>query len=305
MIHKKAELAIIVGISIVFISAIVMYMLVGRALLSTDESLQVEICRAQLIGAHSVRGGDKSTVFNWALSNVAEDVASNIMSSPLCVTNHREIDLTKVKDSELTKEVGIYIGDMMAKCWKALGEGQIPNTFGQTVENSRNINNYYFPCYRFKILMPKNTDTVLVSDLSKEFDGILWNYNLRGREISSISGLSGDLYNQELKRRYIEYGDEEYLSYAGYITWQNYGSFEFAEKVNEFDVLDDPEYYQFRGSILVLDTKYPLEEIISNQYYEVRYYSAFSTEEIYLNSIKIVPIEEKGFSKPIKGFEQG
>jgi len=322
---KGLGMVLVTTIVIILVSAIVVYSVTGRLISQADKQLQSEICRFQMIGSHArIDEGKDASFFSW--QTVETRAIRNLLKSPLCTTQNEIFDLRKVKDEDLAKEVGIRIGNMMAKCWKTFAEGQIPNTFGQTVTATReDVNNYYFPCYNFKFLMPKNTNTVLVSDL-QDFGGILWDYNLKGRKIPPIAGLSGDLYYEEIQKRYIDYGDQDYLSYGGYIVWQNYGDFEFAESITEkinWGVILSPRYTYFQRMIrnhpimfaistykragartIIPGTSTLLEKISSDQYYEVRYYPAFTHHEensYAINSIRIVPVDESGRTSRISG----
>lgn len=317
---KGIALSLIILIIFSIVGLISGLVLIVKYYNAQDQMFQEEICRANIIGANSVLKGNQNsqtTLGNFAWKQMKGSTAKGLLQSPLCKTQVKTFDFRDIDDEEeYTKKAGLYIGEMVERCWKTFGEGKIPNTFGQ-----KEYRNYYFPCYRFKILLEDNTDYIDTNKLMELDKGILWTHNVKGNKIPmdciNKNGFENEQCYYDTMTEYLQTGNKDYLSYGGYIFWEGHGSLEFAKEIN-YDMDEVAKIAAaatatniagtyilssgFTGvTIMVVDK---LTKINSDQYYEVRYYAPFikdGNEDIELNSIKVVPIDIETKTKQIGG----
>lgn len=223
----------IAGISIVLV--LISGLIAGLAIIQTtnlfyqsaDKGLQKSICQGYIISLNKqLKSGEADqSVIGQILKWTKDKAAENLLKSPYCNTDVEIFDLTELKtQQEIEKEAGILIGEMSENCWTSFARGKIPNTFGQDTH----LTNYYFPCYKFKFVLPKETDTIKVENLINMKDGILWTHNVKKQQITNV--FTKETF-QENKDKYFDTENKNYLPYAGYISWEGYGYLEFASEV--------------------------------------------------------------------------
>jgi hypothetical protein len=217
--NKKGEMTAIMQILLVIIFAILAIAIVSKFYLSLEPKTQNMICKEELQVSRSILQKDI-----WGL----DAVAKGAMKHPMCITQTKEINLTKYSGDKLKEKVTIEMGNMIDSCWSTFGEGKILNTFGQGTTNWigwREDGNYYFSCYKFKLHLDDKNAKISTSellDVNNKYS--LWNYNTKGKKIDTT-------FEESIKK--YGAGDKNYLSYAGYVFYEGNGYIEFIEKVDE------------------------------------------------------------------------
>ena len=332
---KKAQaMGFAIGLVVILISVVAIIGIIRLNFQGLDSESQNQICRAEIVLANKAAQGE---VGLWGIDKIADEISAGALKHPLCQTVVEEIDLTDVKDSELTKEVALNIGERIENCWQTFGEGKLPNTFGQDATFFDDQTNYYFACSRIKFSFDDRDSVVKVSDLiqvSEDEVGLLWRYNTNGRR------LNGDFI--QLTDNYFE-GTKGDVSYAAYVYNEGFGYIDFLETVDhEWDydlneargttaavagtagtvgivgafLVSNPVGWVVAGvgglsiaATALFSGSYdkqipglgpPLEELVSDQWYEVRYYSPYIedpsqySQDYVLNNIKIMPLGGEG-----------
>ena len=340
MKNKKASMTIIMSITIILVSVLIIYAVSAQFFRSVDTGLQDAICRANVVGLHSLKQDSTETGFLGAVWRSTRDTAvESAQKRPLCATKTHIIDVSNIRDKdEQLARITVELGTMMTRCWSTFGEGRISNTFGQSEgflgeynSLSGDTANYYFSCYRFKIQFPSSEDSVSIDDLQKTLFGV----NIQGRPLYDKDGVfvpggtRGDFSKDHVQilRNYFSFEkiqpNLEVFSkdpsprntpYAGHIVWPGYGYFEFVGEAAfertpllSLDALvamgkaypltglvgSIKAYFNKQRDILIpSNPDLYMEELQSDEWYEVRYYSPYiigGPSGMVVNNIKIMP----------------
>lgn len=333
--NKKGIVEVMTIILIIF-AAIVVFGVTAKFVKLMGAQTQQSICSANIVAANNIIESDK---LHWTLDAITDTAAATSLKHPLCTTLVNRVDLTDSKKEDIKKDAAIAMGEMIENCWSSFGEGKYVNTFGQG-ENTemggifRDHHNYYFPCYKFKLISTE-LNNISVNELlmfsDKNNEGLLWKYNLKGKEIK------GDI--SEAITKYLNDNNNDYLSYAGYIFYPGQGYLEFMNEVDDEVRIGDwvgaiatdvtvgavggavaglgglSVPFAIIGGIaglgvgiwgritegtsnMVASSGTPMTELKPNVWYEVRYYSPYIIDaeqygdNLIINNIKIVPADE-------------
>lgn len=233
---------------LVLFSALIVFTITTKFLKIAEQGTADAICEANIIGAWSIHNKNYKTGWSKVLgATVGEGSAETLLQNPMCNTKVRVFDYRDYNGDEefIVNDFGNELGEMIESCWSTFGEGKLVNTFGQepvqlrSGDFSSDKKTYYFPCYKFKVQLAKNSDSIDLRPIASLKDGgYLWTHTLKGTSIDSkYVTKENDIYkfkDEDAMKQYVLdlYDGKAEYTYASYVNLNGHGYLDFSKNTS-------------------------------------------------------------------------